>query len=80
MPSTTVRVDVEIRDRINSLAKAAGITGSEVLVRALEAYEDRAFWNDYQAAAVSLRADPDAWAAEQAERAAWERTSGDGLA
>ena len=80
MTSTTVRVDVSIRDRINALAEAAEISSSELLARALASYEERTFWSEYQAAVAGLRADPEAWAAEQDERAAWDRAVGDGLA
>jgi predicted transcriptional regulator len=78
--STTVRVDLRTRDRINALAEAAGISSSELLARALASYEERTFWSEYQSAVADLRADPDAWAAEQDERAAWDRAAGDGLA
>ena len=80
MVSTTVRVDLRTRDRINALAEAAGISSSELLARALAAYEERMFWSEYQTAVADLRGDPEAWAAEQNERAAWDRAAGDGLA
>lgn len=80
MTSTTVRVDLRTRDRINALAEAAGISSSELLARALATYEERAFWSEYQSAVADLRTDPEAWAAEQDERAAWDRAVGDGLA
>lgn len=78
--STTVRVDIDTRDRINALAEAAGISSAELLERALATYEERTFWSEYQAAVADLRADPEAWAAAQGERAAWDRAIGDGLA
>ncbi len=80
MTSTTVRIDLHTRDRINALAAAAGISSSELLTRALATYEERTFWSEYQSAVADLRANPQAWAAEQDERAAWDRTAGDGLA
>lgn len=80
MTSTTVRVDLSTRDRINALAEAAGISSSELLARALATYEERTFWAKYQSAAADLRVDPEAWATEQDERAAWDRAAGDGLA
>jgi hypothetical protein len=73
-------VDLRTRDRINALADAAGISSSELLARALASYEERTFWSEYQSAVSDLRADPEAWAAEQDERAAWDRAAGDGLA
>jgi predicted transcriptional regulator len=78
--STTVRVDTDTRNRINALAQAAGISSSELLARALAAYEERTFWSAFEAAAADLRADPEAWAKEQDERAAWDQAVGDGLA
>jgi hypothetical protein len=37
------------------------------------------FWDAFEAAYAALRADPDAWAEELAERALWDTTLMDGL-
>jgi hypothetical protein len=37
------------------------------------------FWDAFAAAYESLRADPDAWAEELAERGLWKTTTMDGL-
>lgn len=79
MATTTVRIDVQLRERINSLARAAGVSSGELLTQALAAYEERAHWALFEDAAEALRADPDAWAAEQDNRRLWDRSAADGI-
>lgn len=77
--SQLVRVDDRTHERLRRLAEQAGDSMGAVLAKALEAYEAQAFWRDVTEAYASLRADPQEWAAEQAERALWDNTLGDGL-
>jgi hypothetical protein len=51
----------------------------EVLSHAVEAYRRDHLLREVNAAYALLRADPDAWREERAERAIWEGTLADGL-
>lgn len=44
MPSTTVKVPRELRDRLAEIAKADGTTLAGAIEKALEAHDDAAFW------------------------------------
>jgi predicted transcriptional regulator len=77
--SQLVRVDDGTHERLHRLAQQAGDSMGAVLAKALEAYEAQAFWRDVTEAYAALRADPQAWAEELAERAEWDGTLGDGL-
>jgi len=37
------------------------------------------FWREFEESYARLKADPEAWAAEEAERTLWDCTVGDGL-
>jgi hypothetical protein len=56
-----------------------GRTMQDVLAEAVEAYRRQRFLEGANAEYAALRADPTAWAEEQAERAAWDATLADGL-
>jgi len=77
--SQLVRVDDHTHERLRRLAEQAGDSMGAVLARVIEAYEAQAFWQQVSRAYAAQRADPQAWAEEQAERALWESTLGDGL-
>ncbi len=67
----------EARPKAGPRAKHIPLT--EALARAVELYRHEVFLEAMSAGYAALRADPKAWAEEQAERAAWETTSADGL-
>jgi hypothetical protein len=50
-----------------------------VVIQAVEAYRRQRILEQANAAFAALRQDPAAWAQEQAERAEWDATLGDGL-
>ncbi|GAC1581652.1 MAG: hypothetical protein NVS3B20_26780 [Polyangiales bacterium] len=75
----TVRIDPGSHASLAAIARAKHITLAEALARAVESYRREVFLEAMSAGYASLRADPKAWAAEEAERAAWETTSSDGL-
>lgn len=54
-------------------------TPEAVLEQAVEEYRRRTFFDQLNAGYAALRADPEAWAAEQAERAVFEQANADGL-
>jgi hypothetical protein len=79
MSSTTVRVSERTHATLSDLAARSGLSMQEVLTKAVEAYRRQQFLEEANAAFAALRADPAAWAEEQAERAAWDATLADGL-
>ena len=79
MGSTTVRIDDSMRDVLRQLAAERGISMREVLALAVEAYRRKVFFERLNADYAALRADPQAWAEELAERELWDSTLMDGL-
>ncbi len=67
------------RQKLQELAAQAGQPVAEVLERAVAEYHSRQFWEAVNRGYAELRADPEAWAAEEVERRAWEGTLMDGL-
>ena len=66
--STTIRVSEETRDRLASLARAMGRPMTEIVDDAVAALERRVFFERFNTRYQALRADPDEWAALEAER------------
>jgi len=64
---------------LKDLSDQTGQTMLEVLDRALDAYRRKLFFEGLKADYAALRADPEAWAEELAERKLWEATLMDGL-
>jgi predicted transcriptional regulator len=79
MASTTVRVSEHTHELLRKLAEATGEPLQKVLERAVENYRREQFYAKFNAAFERLRADPEAWKEELAERALWESTLADGL-
>ena len=63
MPTTTIKVPVELRDRLAKLARDEHTTLAGAIARSLDAAEDAAFWADVAATMggrpARLRADAD---------------------
>jgi len=79
-PSTsTVRVKAKTQATLRELAAHDGITMSDVLEQAVEAYRRQLFLEELNDAYAALRADEDAWREELEERALWDNTLLDGL-
>jgi len=70
--ATTIKVSEETRDRVNELGGRTNQTADQVVSSALAEYERALFWEQYAAAATAVAADPDATAAESADRALWD--------
>jgi hypothetical protein len=75
----TVRIDPSSHATLAEIARAKHIPLSEALARAVESYRRELMIQAMDADYGALRDDPKAWAEEQADRAAWETTSADGL-
>lgn len=61
--------------RLQRLAEKSGQNQQEVLRRALDTYERDCFLDEVNAAYAKLRANPEAWAEELAERSEWDAAS-----
>ncbi len=79
MAEIVIPVSEGARQKLQELAAQSGRPIAEVLERAVEEYHSRQFWEAVNRGYAELRADPEAWAAEEAERRAWEGTLMDGL-
>jgi hypothetical protein len=73
----TVQIEEDARRALEELAQREGKTIEAILTRAVDLYRREAFLAGVAEDFAALRADPDAWAAEQAERQAWDATLGD---
>ena len=67
--STTIRVSEQTRRRFARLADATGRPMTKLLDEAVDALERRVFFDELSARYDELRADPDAWASIEVERA-----------
>ncbi len=80
MTSKTVRIDQETWEILKELTGMLGEPMQKVLAKAIEAHRRQLVLEKSNAAFAALRADPQAWQEEQAERREWDTTSADGLA
>lgn len=77
--AATVRIDPASHTALAEIAKAKAIPLSEALRRAVELLRRELFFEQMNAGYAALRADPDVWAEEQNQVAAWDTTSSDGI-
>jgi len=75
--SSTIRIDRETHRILQELANGGSM--QVVLRKAVAEYRRKWLLEATNAAYAALRQDPAAWGDEQAERAAWDNTLGDGL-
>ena len=74
-----IRITPRSKAVLRTLAKQEGKTMQAVLDEAIEHYQRDRFLDEVNAAYASLRNDPKAWKAEQAERSLWDKALADGL-
>ncbi len=79
MATTTVRIKLETSETLRDLAATTGRSMQEVLADAVEAYSRQLLLERANTAYADLRANPELWAEELAEREAWEAALGDDL-
>lgn len=79
MKTTTIRVSERTHELLQAMATSTGQPMARLVQRAVERLQAEQFFASLDAAYEALHADPDAWAEETAERAAWDATIGDGL-
>ncbi len=78
MATLTVRIRPETHRKLQKMAQSSGKSLPEVLERAIGEYERQQFLAGCNAAFERLRQNPDDWAHEMEERAAWDVTLSDG--
>lgn len=79
MRTRNVRLTEQAYRRLQDLAARSGESVPTILDKAIEAYRREQFLRDTNAAFAALRADPEAWQDELAEREVWDASLGDGL-
>jgi len=79
MASATVKINAETYAKLKETVAETGEPMIEVLAKAVESYRRRAFLEGLNADFAALRNNRQAWAEEQAERAAWDATLADDL-
>ena len=77
---THVCISAETKGMLDEFAAEAGLHTADEAIHYLIAFKrDAQFWEQCDRGYRALRGDPDAWAAEQAERVLWDNTLSDGL-
>lgn len=76
---TTMKVSVEVRDRLMSLADSHGRTLGAELAALVEEAEEREWWRGAKQAAARLQANADLWEEYLREADGWDVTISDGL-
>lgn len=79
MSTPTVRISEAAQRILSELAEQTGLPEAELLEKALDDYRRRVFFEGLAADFAALKADPEAWAEELAERKLWDATLMDGL-
>jgi predicted transcriptional regulator len=79
MSTITMSIEADTHRTLQDLAARTAEPVEVVLKKALEEYRRKRFWDETNAAYAALRADPQAWQEELAERALTEGTLADGL-
>jgi hypothetical protein len=79
MPDSTVPISEKYQQVLRDLAVQTGDPIPVVLEKAIEQYRRKLFVEAANASYAALKADPEAWAEELAERRALEGTLMDGL-
>jgi hypothetical protein len=74
-----MRVSAATHRKVKELAARRGTSMQEVVEEAVEQLRRQRFLEEANQAFAALRANPEAWAEEQEERALWEVTLADGL-
>jgi hypothetical protein len=76
---TTMKVPVDVRDRLMVLATGHGRTLGAELATLVDEAEERDWWRDAKQAAARLQADAEQWEEYLSEADAWGVTVADGL-
>lgn len=74
----TARISPPAHQLLRRLARESGLPMQAVIENVLELYRRKWFLEETNRAFEALRADAEAWRAEEEERAAWDTTLPDG--
>ena len=74
-----MRVKEHVHAQINELAKEMDESIQNVIEEAIEAFRRQRMIDAHNRAYAALRADPERWKAELAEREVWDEAVADGL-
>lgn len=77
--STTIRIPMAVRDELQAIATAEDRRIGDVIQALLRERRKQMFWEEMRVAVERTKADPEAWAAYQAEIRLWDSASADGL-
>lgn len=77
--TTTIRVKKELYNAVKTLAREKNQNMQDVLEQAVKDYKKREFFDRLNASFARLRADAEAWAEEEKERAEWDAILPEGL-
>jgi hypothetical protein len=77
--SMNIQINEKSLDVIREISQQKGLTVSEVLDEAVEAYRRGLLLDETSAAFQALKKDPEAWLDELEERELWENTLADGV-
>ncbi len=77
--SPNIRISPKSKAALRDLAKRAGRPMQAILDEAIDQYQRDKFLDEVNAAYARLRANPEAWKEELAERQDWNGTLMDGL-
>ena len=78
-PMTTMKVPVDVRDRLMALARDHDRTLGAELRALVNDAEEREWWSEAKQAAARLQADSEQWDDYLREADAWDTASADGL-
>jgi predicted transcriptional regulator len=79
MATTTIRVSLQTRETVQTLAQATGVSMQQVIDQALELYRRQQLLLETNRAYARLRKDEEAWDALTHELAQWDKTLADGI-
>ncbi|MEJ7900854.1 MAG: hypothetical protein WKF63_03360 [Thermomicrobiales bacterium] len=79
MNMVSIRVSHETHQRLQEIARREHRPMSSIAGEAVRIYEKEQRWRAAEVAMARLRENPDEWKNYQAEAAAWDSTSTDGL-
>jgi hypothetical protein len=80
MTTTTIRVSIQTRNLLHSLASSAGVSMQQVIDRALEIYRRQELLRNANMAYACLREQEEQWVEFQTELRDWDTALADGLA
>jgi predicted transcriptional regulator len=79
MSTVTVRIPEKTDRQIKQLAQECDATKTQIIQKAIDVYQRQLYFEKLNSDFAALKADPEAWKEELAERRIWDATLADGL-